>query len=368
MLIGSVHKRATDDELAALQASGLTDVRLHLSKLRPERVSALASEAERLGMGIYLDTRGNKPTITKLTLGGKTVDKVSIQAGDHLYFCTEPPHDSNKYKATFAMSYLPAVLRGTKGKHIAIDDGNIILKIDDIRHNAGQVTGLSAIVQSIDFAKVDAIYHEGLSSFDVPIHSYADTLLTSYDRECMAKIDEVTKKTADNFVVSFAEYATQIRAAHQEIRAAGFTKARIVPKLETVAGIEHAKEIADTLEKLYGEDAQLWIGRGDLTVALLQEGAQAVIAAEERVLALLKEQKTKVIVATNVANSLRYYQPGQQLSADEKAGIKAELSHGAAGFVLAAELYAGPNQQGEYAVDAVKLVADVIAELSGHDH
>lgn len=363
-LIGSIHKRTTDDKIAILQASGLTDVRLHLSKVPPERVEALAIEANRLGMGVYLDTRGNKPTITKLTVDGEAVDKVAIEVGDRLYFYTVPLQDVNGYKAVFAMSYLPAVLRNTEGKHITIDDGNIVLKIDTINCQADEVIGLGATVESVDFSQVDAIYHEGISSFDVPIHSFASTLLISYDQECMTRMSDAVKKATNKFIVSFAENADQIKVAHNEIRAAGFTKACVVPKLETVAGIEHAEEIAKELESLYGEDAELWIGRGDLTVALLQEGTAAVIAAEERVLALLKGRKVKVIVATNVANSLRYYQPGQQLSADEKRRIAIEVAHGAAGFVLAAELYAGPKQEGECAADAVRLVADAILKPS----
>jgi cytidylate kinase len=366
-LIGSIHKTTTPEKLRAMHASGLSEARLHLSKIPPEQIDILATEAARLGMGIYLDTRGNKPTIVKITLADQTVtDKVPVEPGDQLLFCIEAGALTTEgtYKATLLLSYLPAILKTAQGKHLAIDDGNIILEINQVFEADDDVVGLSATVKSIDLEKVDAIYHEGISSFDIPIHSYTEALLTAYDKQCLDRVSRASKEAATDFVISFAENKEQILAAHEAARAAGLTRARVVPKLETVIGIEHAAEIADALMQLYGDDAELWIGRGDLTVALLKEGHPAVDKAEQYVMQVLKGRNLRIIVATNVANSLRHLRPGQRLSGPEKQQILNELGQGAAGFVMAAELYAGPEQKGEYAEEVIRAVREAVTPPS----
>jgi pyruvate kinase len=377
-VIGSLHRKTSETTLRRCVANGMQGARIHLGKMSPKEADRLVELAHNLGAIVYVDTRGNKPNITMLQVrrGGSwgETDRMEIQPGDELLFYTEMPDDQgslDRYHGLLKLTFIPSVMKQAVGQQLALDDGNILLKIVNITERHDTIVALVTQVDFVNTSEVDAIYQEGVSSLDIALHSGAETLLTGYDLEQLRGLSAQSKSLAERIGLSFVESRAQIVDAVRQLKGFGLGHAKVIAKIETLRGVEQIREIADCLMELYGDAAELWIARGDLGIAVQLPEAHglSMAAAEHNIFEALKDHPIRVIVATSVAGSLRnlfktnQHQP-TRLTDEEREFIAKELAQGADGFLLASEMYAGPHNQGESADQVMTAFVDALKQVS----
>lgn len=250
----------SDDDIDKCIKAGADSGRIHTGKLQSDRISSLIEYYNSRNFKFYLDLRGNKASISKINEGkGTDVIKkgqlISISEGDL------PEKIRKGYDHNLLFTLIPKAVRSEVKGDIAFDDGKVLVEILELKGHQG-IPYLRTIV-----TKAGSIFiGDGVSSTNIFIHSGDPEPFSQVDIAILKRIPERLRNTIKFVDVSFVESIEQIKKATYILKSLGFNEAQVVPKIETIKGIENISDICKYLKKIYGDKAELHIGRADLTM------------------------------------------------------------------------------------------------------
>jgi pyruvate kinase len=289
-------RNLTNDEILSCIKAGADSARIHTGKLDSNRIKELIEFYNSHNFKLYLDLRGNKPqTESKCIVG---IDDVVI-----FYLKGQKPDAKGKF---IEVNYIPQIISKYPNGDLTIDDGKLIFEFEEFYKNLkNEIVAIKTKVTKASISEI--FYGDGISSISIPIHSYADDPFTEFDINILKNIPLNIRDTLKYIVVSFAESKNQLILAKELIRSLGFINAQIVPKVETVQGMENINEILKWLVDEYKEKAEFQIGRGDLTLDSNRYNPKRDM--DELIDSAIEKSKlfnVKVSVLALIMQSLRY--------------------------------------------------------------
>lgn len=260
---------ANREMLLALAGAGMTMARLNGSHNTSEwhrRTIRLIKETLP-GVPILLDIPGRKIRTAPLT------HEPAFRTGDVIILTTDRQHDGSiKIPVNFERFHefmMP-------GLEIQADDGHLSFTVE-------KVCGRDVHIR----AKVDGVLRSR-KGVNVPQARFERPLITEHDHKMMAFAQA---NNVDFVGVSFVESAGHVAAIRNLI-----TQERlgIVSKLENQGGLDHMDEVIAASD-------MVMIDRGDLAV---ETSPELVCIFQKRILTAAQRQKTPVIVATELLNTM----------------------------------------------------------------
>ncbi|WP_231850365.1 pyruvate kinase [Komagataeibacter medellinensis] len=260
---------ANREMLLALDGAGMTMARLNGSHNTSEwhrRTIRLIKETLP-GIPVLLDIPGRKIRTIPL------VHEPAFRTGDVIILTTDRQHDGSiKIPVNFDQFHefmMP-------GLEIHADDGHLSFTVE-------KVYGRDVHIR----ANVDGVLRSR-KGVNVPQARFERPLVTNHDREMMAFVQE---NDVDFVGISFVESAGHVAAIRDLI-----TQERlgVVSKLENQEGLDHMDEVIATSN-------MVMIDRGDLAV---ETSPELVCLFQKSILAAAQRQKTPVIVATELLNTM----------------------------------------------------------------
>ncbi|KAB8123027.1 hypothetical protein D3W54_00910 [Komagataeibacter medellinensis] len=255
--------------LLALAGAGMTMARLNGSHNTSEwhrRTIRLIKETLP-GIPVLLDIPGRKIRTIPL------VHEPAFRTGDVIILTTDRQHDGSiKIPVNFDQFHefmMP-------GLEIHADDGHLSFTVE-------KVCGRDVHIR----ANVDGVLRSR-KGVNVPQARFERPLVTKHDREMMAFVQE---NDVDFVGISFVESAEHVAAIRDLI-----TQERlgVVSKLENQGGLDHMDEVI-------AASNMVMIDRGDLAV---ETSPELVCIFQKRILTAAQRQKTPVIVATELLNTM----------------------------------------------------------------
>ena len=271
---------ATDDPevLSKMFRNGVNVVRINFShghaKEHIKRVELVRKTAKELGItiGILGDLQGPKIRIERFERY-----KINLIQGNH--FALDSSIDKNAgNQHEVGISYKTLAQDVEPGDVLVLDDGNIVLSVNDIK---GTRINTSVLLGgALSDNKGINLQGGGLS---------ADSL-TDKDLE---DIKLAARLDIDFLAVSFVRSAADVEQARKLYQAEG-KQASIVSKIERKEAIENIDEI------ILASDVVM-IARGDLGVEI---GDANLPGAQKRIIKLAREKNRVVITATQMMQSM----------------------------------------------------------------
>ena len=271
---------ATDDPqvLDRLIQAGVDVVRLNFSHATPAehaaRAEAVRDRAQAHGrqVGVLVDLQGPKIRIGKFVNG-----KIKLAEGDRFVLDADAPLDAgNQERVGLTYKTLPQDVQ--RGATLLLDDGRIVLWVDDVR-------GKEVICRVVVGGELSN--NKGLNRQGGGLSARA---LTDQDRE---HIKWAAKIAADYVAISFPRNARDIEEARELLRAAG-GKGGICAKIERAEAVQAIHEI------IRASDVVM-LARGDLGVEI---GDAALPTVQKRVIKLARKMNRVVITATQMMESM----------------------------------------------------------------
>lgn len=271
---------ATDDPLVIerMLKAGLDVVRVNFSHgaagdhvRRVETVRRLARELGR-EVGVLADLQGPKIRTDRFSEG-----KVTLEEGGRFVLDTDHPADAGSIDRV-GLSYkeLPGDL--VKGDILLLDDGKIVLEVEDIE-------GTEIICSVVTGG--DLSNNKGINRLGGGLSAAA---ITDKDREDIKIAAEIS---ADYVAVSFPRHAADIHEARELLRNAGGHGA-------IVAKIERAESLVG-LEDIIAATDVVMIARGDLGVEI---GDAELPAVQKQIIHMARNMNRVVITATQMMQSM----------------------------------------------------------------
>ncbi len=271
---------ATDDPqvLDKLMEAGVDVVRLNFSHDLPEvhkkRAEAARERAHAHGrhVGILIDLQGPKIRIGKFKNG-----PVELTDGQKFIIDIDCPLDQGTAERV-GTTYKPLVEDVSRGATLLLDDGRIVLWVD-------QVSGSQVICRVVVGGELSN--NKGINRQGGGLSAAA---LTDKDR---ADIKTAAAMNADYVAISFPRSAADVEEARTLLRAAG-GNGGIVAKIERAEAIKAIEEIIDAADVLM-------VARGDLGVEI---GDAAVPPIQKRIIKLARLRSKVTITATQMMESM----------------------------------------------------------------
>jgi len=271
---------ATDDPqvLDKLMEAGVDVVRLNFSHDLPDvhrqRAEAARERAHAHGrhVGILIDLQGPKIRIGKFKNG-----PVQLSDGQKFIIDVDCPLDQGTADRV-GTTYKPLVQDVARGATLLLDDGRIVLWVD-------QVAGSEVICRVVVGGELSN--NKGINRQGGGLSAAA---LTDKDR---TDIKTAAAMGADYIAISFPRSATDVEEARSLLRAAG-GHGGIVAKIERAEAVKAIEEIIDA------SDAVM-VARGDLGVEI---GDAAVPPIQKRIISLARQRNKVAITATQMMESM----------------------------------------------------------------
>ena len=250
-----------DDEIQICFAAGADSARIHTGKLNQEQINSLINFYVRNKYKFYLDLTGNKPRVNSFKhFGAKTM----FSTGESVIIYTKHSSLPNlKRDHDLEIDFFPCILKSKVKGDLNVDDGRLAFNIVEVVMHDGKINYLIANVAKSD--QHYAEYKDGVSSSNINIHSHENNVLIRADVEFLLGINSDLQKKVKYIVLSFCERPDQIKSTISLIDKLGFKDFQIVPKIETIVAVKNIEAICKYLVKLYGDKAEIQIGRGDLS-------------------------------------------------------------------------------------------------------
>jgi len=250
----------SDEEIRKCIFAGAHSARIHTGKLAADRINSLIGLYDREHFKFYLDLRGNKASINMIDA---SLPEQLLNLGERVVVSAYPIKKHSNFQHSLGFNFLPqAVLQPVTG-NLAFDDGRVLLSIDKLIQGSTQ----DDVYLECTVIKAGKVFPgDGVSSTDIFIHSGSDEPFSRQDIEIMQKIPRGQRLKVKYVAVSFVESAQHITTAIKVLNGQVFKNFQVVPKVETIKGIDDLHEICRALVKEYGENAELQIGRGDLSL------------------------------------------------------------------------------------------------------
>jgi pyruvate kinase len=271
---------ATDDPLVLerMIRAGLDVVRVNFSHGdaadHVRRVEIVRRQAQLQGreIGVLADLQGPKIRTDRFTAG-----KVTLEEGDRFVLDTAMAADAGTTERV-GLSYkeLPGDL--VKGDTLLLDDGKIVLEVEEIAGNE--------IITRVSTGGVLS-NNKGINRLGGGLSAAA---ITEKDRDDIRTAADIA---ADYVAVSFPRNAADIHEARELLRAAGGHGA-------IVAKIERAESLAG-LEDIIAATDVVMIARGDLGVEI---GDAELPAVQKQIIHMSRNMNRVVITATQMMQSM----------------------------------------------------------------
>ncbi|GAB3058667.1 pyruvate kinase [Salinicoccus sesuvii] len=239
-------------------------------------------------------------------------------------------------------TYVPEMIaKISVGQNIKMDDGHI-------EASAQQKVDQGIICEVVRTVKSDGVKIKTEKGINLPDLDFKLSVLTDKDRKDL----DFAAKHADAIAFSFVkdvEDIDQIEAALLERLPQNKKHLPIIAKIETPEGI---RNLPDIIQRAAGaRPFGIMLARGDLAVEI---GYERLSEIQEEVLWICEAAHVPVIWATQVVESL------------VKTGIptRSEMSDVVAGSRTECIML----NKGEYIVDGLKVVADILAKFDDHHY
>lgn len=269
----------TPEMLRKLFETGVDVVRLNFShgdaETHRQRVTAVREQSQAVNrkIGIMLDLQGPKIRIERF------IDhSITLNEGDK--FVLDATLDSDQgNQERVGISFKQLSKDVDKGDTLLLDDGRIVLKVDDVLNNTE--IHCHVIVGGI------LSDHKGINRLGGGLSADA---LTHKDRRDIEKAAELQ---VDYVAVSFPRSAADIHEARHLLQTVG-GKGNIIAKIERAEALKNHEEI------IKASDA-IMVARGDLGVEI---GDEALPAAQKCLINKARALNKVVITATQMMESM----------------------------------------------------------------
>jgi pyruvate kinase len=297
---------ASDTEILKIIEAGADSARIHTGKTDQKTIERLTRFYNKEQFKFYLDLRGNKPQVEDFIASGVTglgehfLEVKPQERVDFVDYKLSTKKAPSKIK-TIKMTFLPPALESYQHGHLTIDDGNLTFKIIGVDFNLGIVKTIAETVKNKVF------YFDGISATDFPFHSFATAPFSPKDIEILKQMTATAKKCLHFVAISFCENPKQILKAQEILWKLGFpTDVQVVPKLETICAVQNCDQICTLLHNLYGEKAELQIGRSDLSLDCLHYPSVYDLNTQIiNIITVAKRHEVKVSVLAMILQSAR---------------------------------------------------------------
>lgn len=315
---------ATREKVANLINAGVNAIRVNCShgdaqsfELAVQTIRHGAA-ATRYPVGILFDISGPKLRLDRFE------GELGIKAGDRVTLTTE---GTDLSKRQIAVNH-PAIIESVKkGERLYIDDGHVEFTI--VSTSKGRV-----IAEAINPGVLTSAKGVNLPDTELAI----DTI-TQKDKK---DIEAAVRLGADLVAISFVRSGDDIIEAKRIIKKHGGHQ-RVIAKLEK-------KEAIDKLENILLLSDGVMIARGDLGVELPPAELPHL---QREIIRQANRHHKPVIVATQMLESMRFSPRATRAEISDVAGAVYDFVDT---VMLSAE-----TASGEYPLEAVKVMADVIA-------
>jgi len=333
---------ATDNPkiLDALIEAGVDVVRLNFSHDEPEVHMRRAEEARDRAkahgreVGVLVDLQGPKIRIGRFKDG-----PIILKEGDTFIIDINLPIDQGN-KDRVGTTYKQLVDDVDRGATLLLDDGRIVLWVDEVR--GAEIVCRVTVGGELSNNKGINRQGGGLSA----------NALTDKDREDMMT---AAKIEADYVAISFPRSADDVNEARQLLRATGGHGGIIakIERTEAVANIESIIEAADVI----------MIARGDLGVEM---GDAALPPIQKKLIKLARDMNKIAITATQMMESMIENAIPTRAEVSDVANA---VIDGTDAVMLSAETAAGKHPVAAVAaMDRVCKVAEQTREVTRSEH
>lgn len=312
------------DTLTRLIRGGADVFRLNMSHgnhtEHTEVITALRALEQEMGrpLAILLDLSG-----PKLRLGRLEGGEVAVSAGQHLTLVHADGPLAGGQVAVPARAVFAALRPGTR---VLVDDGRLTLHVESVEAERATVR------VETDGHLAD---HKGLNLPEVTLPVPA---LTEKDQRDLAFGLE---QGVDWVALSFVQKPEDLEV----LRAQAGKQVGLIAKLEKPAALE-------TLEAIVEAADAVMVARGDLGVEIPPED---VPVAQRRIVRLSRERGRPVIVATQMLDSMMAAPRPTRAEASDVANAVYEG--------VDAVMLSGETAAGQYPVEAVQMMARIIARV-----
>lgn len=334
---------SSPERIEALILAGMDVARLNFShgtaddhRARAHLVREIAHKHGRF-VAVMGDLQGPKIRIARFEGGA-----VTLNVGDTFTLSTQHPNEAGN-SSIVGIDYPPLIQDCATGDELLLDDGRIILKVDQVDTHAVHTT----ITVGGQLSNNKGINRRG--------GGISAASLTDKDRQDILLAAELEM---DYVAVSFPRYASDIEEARMLVHAAG-SAAWIIAK------IERAEAVADdeALNGLIRASDGVMVARGDLGVEI---GDARLVGIQKRIIQHARTLNKLVITATQMMESMISSPMPTRAEVSDVANAVLDYTDA---VMLSAE-----SASGQYPIEAVEAMARVClgAELeptsntSGH--
>ncbi len=269
----------SNEAIDRLIKAGVDVVRLNFSHGRVEDHIERAENIRRISqknnrhLAILADLQGPKIRLEKFRDGS-----IELEPGSGFCLNTEcPPDAGSQDEVGVTYKKLPQDVRA--GNTLMLDDGRIVLKVDEV--DGSRIRCTVEVGGELSDNKGINLKGGGLTA---PVLTDKDVA----DIETAAQID------ADYVAVSFPRNAADINQARKLLEGAG-SSAGLVAKIERAEALENLEEIIAASEAIM-------IARGDLGVEI---GDAKLPAVQKQIIRIARNLNCVVITATQMMESMR---------------------------------------------------------------
>ncbi|WP_408608154.1 pyruvate kinase [Candidimonas nitroreducens] len=316
------------EKIEQLILAGMDVARLNFShgnaadhRLRAETVREIAARHGRY-VALMGDLQGPKIRIARFTQG-----KVMLKEGQKFTLSNQHPPDAGT-ASIVGIDYPPLVRDCRPGDELLLDDGRVVLVVDEVEEQAVH----THVTVGGPLSNNKGINRRG-GGISAPS-------LTDKDRQ---DIKIAAELELDYVAVSFPRYGRDIEEARHLVRAAG-SPAWLIAK------IERAEAVADdrALDALIKASDGVMVARGDLGVEI---GDARLVGIQKRIIQHARSHNKLVITATQMMESMISSPLPTRAEVSDVANAVLDYTDA---VMLSAE-----SASGKYAVEAVQAMARI---------
>ena len=295
--------------------NGLSVARINASFADSEELKRVSSTIREISprVAIMLDTKGHK-----IRVAGFTENK-TLTNGEYIIIVPEN-FEGNMSPRHIKITYSSLHNEISRGAHILLDDGNIVLTVDDIKGN--QI--LCKIIQG-------GVLMPGKTVNIPDVHLNFPSVSEKDDRD----IKFAVENNFDYISASFIRNAQDIMAIRGII---GDTETKLIAKIENREGLDNFDEILPLVDGIM-------IARGDMGVELPLED---VPIYQKQIIFKCRNVGKPVIVATQMLESMK---DSSRPTRAEVSDVANAVMDGTDAIMLSAE-----TSTGKYPIEAVKMM------------
>lgn len=323
------------ETLQGLLEAGMDCVRLNCAHEGPkqwETVIKALREASPHHCPVLMDLSGPKLRLDAVS------SEHALKAGDQFHLALEEPH--HLHGEVWATLNIPEVYAALeRGQQVAYDDGHLYAEVEKVKGQSALLRVTHARAKGIKLKPDKGINFPGLELKLDP--------LTPADQTAL----DFVVKSADLVGYSFVQDASDLEQLQNELEKRGVNPQNkpIIAKIETARAVHHLPQLI--VQGLRWGPFGVMIARGDLALEL---GFPRLAEMQEELLWMCEAASVPVIWATGVLEGL----------VKEGLPSRGEMTDAA----MSARAECVMLNKGDYQLEGVKVLADVLERMGGHQH